>query len=91
MSPNMSRPGALSNTNVRLNGAIRAFAEQRPMFAALSPAEPVRVPELCRAGYDAIIFDLEHGPYDIGALRHSLQCMLDRRTILNQGDLSPGV
>jgi 4-hydroxy-2-oxoheptanedioate aldolase len=84
-------PGVEQDTNVRLNGAIRAFIERRPMFAAITPAEPALVPELCRGGYDAIIFDLEHGPYDIRALRYSLQHMLDRGTIMDRGDLSPPV
>jgi 4-hydroxy-2-oxoheptanedioate aldolase len=45
--------------------------------------------------YDAVVFEMEYGAYDIGALRNSLQWMLDRQQITQgittSGSLAPAV
>jgi 4-hydroxy-2-oxoheptanedioate aldolase len=43
------------------------------------------------ASYDGVVFEMEHRPYDIRALRDCLQYMLDRRQILRAGTLAPAV
>jgi 4-hydroxy-2-oxoheptanedioate aldolase len=43
------------------------------------------------ASYDGVVFEMEHRPYDIRALRDCLQYMLDRRQILQRGTLAPAV
>jgi 4-hydroxy-2-oxoheptanedioate aldolase len=43
------------------------------------------------APYDGVVFEMEHRPYDIRALRDCLQYMLDRRQILQRGTLAPAV
>jgi 4-hydroxy-2-oxoheptanedioate aldolase len=43
------------------------------------------------APYDGVVFEMEHRPYDIRALRDCLQYMLDRRQILRAGTLAPAV
>lgn len=41
--------------------------------------------------YDAVVFELEHGPFDLSGLRLSLQFMLSRRQIQEAGTLAPAV
>jgi len=43
------------------------------------------------SGYDAVVYELEHNPFDLNALRLSLQFMLDRKQILTGGSLAPSV
>ena len=78
------------NAIPRLNGAIRALEQG-----------PARVRDLLgrghweRAGhrgrYDAVVFEMEHGPYDIRTLRDCLQYLLNRRQIVQAGSLAPAV
>lgn len=43
------------------------------------------------AAYDAVIFEMEHGPYDIRGLRDCMQYLLNRRQIVASGSLAPAV
>jgi len=43
------------------------------------------------AKYDGIVFEMEHNPWDIRALRDSLQYMLNRGQIVKSGSFAPGV
>jgi 4-hydroxy-2-oxoheptanedioate aldolase len=43
------------------------------------------------AAYDAAIFEMEHGPYDIRGLRDCMQYLLNRRQIVTSGSLAPAV
>src|SRR5919112_2876216 len=75
----------------RLNGAIRAFEQNQPAFVTFSPAEPSSAQAIGDAAYDGVVFEMEHGPYDIRSLRDSLQYLLNRKQIVERGTLAPAV
>ena len=57
----------------RLNGAIRALEQGKPAFTTFSPPEVGMAQAINAAPYDAVIFEMEHNPYDITALGDALQ------------------
>jgi len=75
----------------RLNGVIRALEQGKPTFVTFSAAEIGAAQAINAAPYDGVVFEMEHRPYDIRALRDCLQFMLDRRQILRAGSLAPAV
>jgi len=75
----------------RLNGAIRALEQGQPTFVTFSPAEVGQSQAVGDANYDAVVYEMEHGPYDIRVLRDCLQYMLNRKQILQSGSLAPAV
>jgi 4-hydroxy-2-oxoheptanedioate aldolase len=75
----------------RLNGVIRALEQGKHAFTAFTPADPEAALAFSTAKYDGIVFEMEHNPYDIRALRDSLQYMLNRRQIAQAGTLAPAV
>jgi 4-hydroxy-2-oxoheptanedioate aldolase len=79
------------NTIPRLNGAIRALEQGRPAFVTFSPPEVSGAQAIGDAAYDAVIFEMEHGPYDIRTLRDCMQYLLNRRQIVESGTLAPAV
>ena len=75
----------------RLNGVIRALEQGKPAFAAFCPTEIDAALAFSVAKYDGIVFEMEHNPYDIRALRDCMQYMLNRRQIAQSGSLAPSV
>ena len=75
----------------RLNGVIRALEQGKHAFTAFTQADPEAALVYGAAKYDGIVFEMEHNPYDIRALRDSLQYMLNRRQIAQAGSLAPAV
>jgi 4-hydroxy-2-oxoheptanedioate aldolase len=75
----------------RLNGIIRALEQGQPAFTTFTPADVESAIALSTAKYDGIVFEMEHNPYDIRALRDSLQYMLNRRQIAQSGSVAPAV
>jgi len=75
----------------RLNGAIKALEAGKPAFVPFSPAETGAALTIAGASYDGVVFEMEHGPYDIKALRDSMQYMLNRRQIATSGSIAPAV
>ena len=75
----------------RLNGVIRALEQDKPAFTTFAAAEVSVAQAVGAAPYDGIVFEMEHRPYDIRALRDCLQYMLDRRQIVTGGSLAPAV
>jgi 4-hydroxy-2-oxoheptanedioate aldolase len=75
----------------RLNGVVRALAAGDVAFATFAQPEPDTVISLSTTAYDAIVFELEHNPYDVRALRESLQYLLNRRQIATSGSVAPAV
>ncbi len=75
----------------RLNGVIRALEQGKSAFVTFSPAEIGPAQAINSAPYDGVVFEMEHRPYDIRALRDCLQFMLDRRQILRSGSPAPAV
>jgi 4-hydroxy-2-oxoheptanedioate aldolase len=79
------------NSIPRLNGAIRALEQGQPTFVTFSPADVGSAQTIGDAAYDAVVFEMEHGPYDIRTLRDCLQYLLNRRQIVQAGSLAPAV
>ena len=75
----------------RLNGVIGALAQGLPTFTAFTPADIASVLAFTTSDYDGIVFEMEHNPWDIRALRDGLQYMLNRRQIALSGSLAPAV
>jgi 4-hydroxy-2-oxoheptanedioate aldolase len=75
----------------RLNPVIRALEQGQPTFVTFSPPEVGQAQAIGDAAYDAVVFEMEHGPYDIRALRECMQYMLNRRQIVTSGTLAPAV
>ena len=81
------RPAAIP----RLNGVIGALQQGAPAFVAFTVAEIGNALTVSTAPYDGVVFEMEHNPFDIVALRHSLQYLLNRRQIAQSGSLAPAV
>src|SRR5919201_665884 len=75
----------------RLNGVIRALEAGKPAFTSFCQADPETAIAMATAKYDGIVYEMEHNPWDIRALRDSLQYMLNRGQIAKAGSLSPSV
>jgi 4-hydroxy-2-oxoheptanedioate aldolase len=75
----------------RLNGVIRALEQGQPALTAFSPAEVDSAFAFSTTKYDAVVFEMEHNPWDARALRDSLQYLLNRRQIALSGSLAPAV
>jgi 4-hydroxy-2-oxoheptanedioate aldolase len=75
----------------RLNTVIRAFEAGRPAFATFSQAGPENAVALSTAKYDAVVFEMEHNPWDPRALRDSLQYLLSRGDIARSGSIVPSL
>ncbi len=75
----------------RLNGAIGALEAGKPAFVTFAPAEIGTAQAIADAPYDGVVFEMEHGPYDIMALRTAMQYMLNRRQIAASGSIAPAV
>src|SRR5258708_13343870 len=75
----------------RLNPAIRALESGKPAFVTFPPAEIGAAQSIGAAAYDAVVFEMEHNPYDIRQLRDCMQYMLDGAQILKSGSLAPAV
>jgi 4-hydroxy-2-oxoheptanedioate aldolase len=75
----------------RLNGVIATLESGKPAFVTFSGATPENAQAIGDANYDGVVFEMEHNPYDIRALRDSLQYMLNRKQIVDRGTLAPAV
>lgn len=75
----------------RLNGVVAALEAGRPTFTTFTTADIQAAISLSATRYDGIVFEMEHNPWDIGALRDSLQYMLSRAQIASSGSVAPAV
>src|SRR6516164_3890367 len=75
----------------RLNGVIRALEAGKPTFTSFCQADPETAIAMSAAKYDGIVYEMEHNPWDIRALRDSLQYMLNRGQIAKSGSVAPSV
>ncbi|MEV4285828.1 aldolase/citrate lyase family protein [Nonomuraea bangladeshensis] len=57
---------------------ISGLAENTHVFASFAAPDPAVAAEFATTGYDALIFEAEHKPWDAPALRDSLQYLLTR-------------
>ena len=74
-----------------LNGGIAALASGQTVFASFAPADIGNAQAMAAGPYDVVVFEMEHNPFDVSALRTSLQFLLDRRLIAAQGNVKPQV
>ena len=75
----------------RLNGVIRALKAGKTAFTSFCHADPETAIAMSTAKYDGIVYEMEHNPWDIRALRDSLQYMLNRGQIARSGSVAPAV
>src|SRR3982074_1749326 len=75
----------------RLNGVIKALESGKPAFAPFTSAEISNALTIGGAPFDGVVFEMEHNPYDIKALRDCMQYMLNRRQIATSGSIAPQV
>ncbi len=75
----------------RLNGIIEGLEQGRNVCVAFSPAETGNAQIAATEPYDGLVFEMEHGPYDVRTLRDCLQYLLNRRQIVERGTLAPAV
>jgi 4-hydroxy-2-oxoheptanedioate aldolase len=75
----------------RLNQVIAALEAGKTTFTSFCQADPEAAIAMSTAKYDGIVFEMEHNPWDIRALRDSLQYMLNRGQIARSGSIAPPV
>jgi 4-hydroxy-2-oxoheptanedioate aldolase len=73
----------------RLNGVIRALTEGRRIaFTSFIQAEVENAVAFAQSDNDGVVFELEHNPWDIRALREAMQFLLLRERIVRAGSLA---
>jgi len=75
----------------RLNGIIKTLEQGKNTFVCFQPADINSAQLVATEKYDGVVYEMEHGAYDIRALRDCLQYMLNRRQIVESGTLAPAV
>jgi 4-hydroxy-2-oxoheptanedioate aldolase len=75
----------------RLNSIIRALESGGTAFTTFAQAEREQAIALSTAAYDGVVFEMEHNPWDIAALRDALQYLLNRGQIARSGSVAPAV
>ena len=75
----------------RLNGVIKTLAEGKPAFVPFAQPTIEGAISISGSQYDGCVFEMEHGIYDISALRTALQFMLSRQQLVAGGTLAPKV
>ena len=76
---------------MRLNHVIALLEQGQTPVAVFSPPAIESAIEFAATKYDGVVFEAEHNPYDIKALRDCLQYMLNRKQIVESGSVSPAV
>jgi 4-hydroxy-2-oxoheptanedioate aldolase len=75
----------------RLNKVIGALEAGQHVFTSFLAAEPAAAIEFATTDYDGLVFETEHKPWDVPALRDSLQYLLNRRQIFNAESVAPAL
>lgn len=75
----------------RLNGIIRALEAGQTALTLFSTLDVESSIALATSKYDGVVFEGEHGGFDIRALRDSFQYLLNRGQIAKSGSVAPGV
>jgi 4-hydroxy-2-oxoheptanedioate aldolase len=75
----------------RLNGIIAGLEQGGNVCVAFTPTDTANAQIAATEPYDGVVFEMEHGPYDVRALRDCLQYLLNRRQIVERGTLAPAV
>ena len=75
----------------RLNGIIRQLEQGKNTFVSFAPADVGYTVSAATEPYDGVVFEMEHGGYDIRTLRDCLQYLLNRRQIVESKSIAPSV
>ena len=75
----------------RLNGIIKALEASKNAFVSFAPGDPANAQTVATEKYDGVVFEMEHGAYDIRGLRDCLQYLLNRQQIVASATLAPVV
>ena len=75
----------------RLNSVIAALESGQTAFTTFANADRETAIAMSAANYDGVVFEMEHNPWDIGALRDSLQYLLNRGAIARSGSVVPAI
>jgi 4-hydroxy-2-oxoheptanedioate aldolase len=75
----------------RLNSIIRQLEQGKSTFVSFAPADVGYTISAATEPYDGVVFEMEHGGYDIRTLRDCLQYLLNRRQIVESKTLAPAV
>lgn len=75
----------------RLNGVIRAWEQGKPVFSCFAKSDKQTSIDLSDSPYDALVYEMEHNPFDMAALGDALQYLLNRKQIHAAGSLAPAV
>jgi 4-hydroxy-2-oxoheptanedioate aldolase len=75
----------------RLNGIIRQLEQGKNTFVSFAPADVGYTVSAATEPYDGVVFEMEHGGYDIRTLRDCLQYLLNRRQIVESKSIAPAV
>ncbi|WP_345576070.1 HpcH/HpaI aldolase family protein [Nonomuraea rosea] len=72
----------------RLNGVIKAL-EQGVTFTSFIQAEVESAVTFAQSANDGVVFELEHNPWDIRALREAMQFLLLRERVVRGNPVTP--
>src|SRR5665213_3418678 len=75
----------------RLNSVIAALESGQTAFTTFASADRESAIAMSTTNYDGVVFEMEHNPWDIGALRDGLQYLLNRGTIARSGSIVPAI
>ena len=75
----------------RLNGIIKALESGKNACVCFQPGDTGSAQAVSTEKYDGVVFEMEHGAYDIKSLRDCLQYMLNRQQIAASGSVAPAV
>jgi 4-hydroxy-2-oxoheptanedioate aldolase len=78
-------------TDSRLNGVIRQLERGKPAFTSFIFPEVENAVTFAQSGNDGVVFEMEHNPWDIAALRQALQFMVLRQQIAEDASVAPRV
>jgi 4-hydroxy-2-oxoheptanedioate aldolase len=74
-----------------LNGIIKTLEAGKHAMVSFATADTANAQLYATEAYDGIVFEMEHGGYDIRNLRDCLQYMLTRRQLVESASLAPAV
>ena len=75
----------------KLNGVARALENYQVAFTTFSQMDIHSSIAISSSKFDGVIFEGEHSPWDASSLRDSMQFLLDRREIVKNGSIAPGI
>lgn len=75
----------------RLNPVIDLLAHGGTVFGGFVSPEPTAAVAARGVGYDTVVFEAEHKPWDVPALKDAFQYLLDRRQIVEGSGITPAV